>query len=198
MFTSKKKFVYFYTNREIRYMITQNISFYGLRPDIYKVNTHLMCGPAPKYADLKELRKEGVTQIVDLRRYLTLPCQISEKIKCLLLGIKYHWYPLHLKKAMPNKNFLHEVSNLVKINPNNTYVHCHSGKHRTGFVTAAVEIINEGKPIDKAINEMLERGYWKVKPRGSGELKAQKKIVMAKRLDDFKKIFSDPNANLNQ
>ena len=45
----------------------QNVTFCGMPPKVYKVAPKIFAGPELKYKDLKKLKKEGVSLIVDLR-----------------------------------------------------------------------------------------------------------------------------------
>lgn len=50
---------------------------------------------------------------------------------------------------------------IVRSQPRPVYVHCRAGQNRTGIMVAAYRIIEEGVPVDRAIEEMGQfQGLW--------------------------------------
>lgn len=50
---------------------------------------------------------------------------------------------------------------IVRTQPRPVYVHCRSGQNRTGVMVAAYRIIEEGMPVEAAIEEMGRyNGFW--------------------------------------
>ncbi|MEY4766632.1 MAG: hypothetical protein RI907_3305 [Pseudomonadota bacterium] len=50
---------------------------------------------------------------------------------------------------------------IVRSQPKPVYVHCRSGQNRTGVMVAAFRILEEGVPVEQAIEEMGKyRGVW--------------------------------------
>jgi len=50
---------------------------------------------------------------------------------------------------------------IVRTQPRPVYVHCRSGQNRTGVMVAAYRILEEGTPVEEAIQEMGRfNGFW--------------------------------------
>lgn len=170
-------------------MGTQAISFCALPPKVYRTNPYLLSGPRPSYADLKELKKEGVKLVVDLRSTESRYYPYLEKLRCFWLGIKHVRRPMKLKNSLPEKTIFEEIAKRINKNKKQTYIHCISGRHRTGMTTCAVNIINEKKAVEDSINVMLDHEYFQTRLTLTDQERSKRIAMLTKRLEEFKKMF---------
>ena len=103
-------------------------SFQALKP--VKVNDKLIRGGATiSPRKIKKMKKEGVTQIIDLRNSALFERPI-EKLLCRIFGIKYINYKFsHRAKNIPGGDFFEKINQAIINNQGTTYLHCEYGKH---------------------------------------------------------------------
>ena len=97
---------------------------------------------------LYHLKKQGVTQVIDLRNENKVKKGI-EKLLCKVLNIEYINKPLSFRsKDFPTRGFFENINQLISENNGTTYLHCKNGKHRTGLCVAAYEkeILHKSNP----------------------------------------------------
>lgn len=174
-------------------MSVQSISFCALPPNVYRTSPHLLSGPRPSYADLKELKKEGVRLVIDLRSTESHHYPYIEKLRCFWLGIKHIRRPMKLVKGLPVKTDFEEIAKQISKNLKQTYIHCISGLHRTGLTTSAVNILNEKTAIDDSIKVMIDHGFFQVNPKLTDKDRSKRIAMLTQRLEEFKKIFGGLN-----
>lgn len=172
----------------------QNIAFGALPPQIYKVTPKSYAGPELRYSDIKELKKEGINFIIDLRplnlRYAKYALKLlKEDLICLFLGIKHKRYSFDLAKKLPDKPFFEKLAEKIDANPKKTYFHCTSGRHRAGFTAAAIKIMHEKIPFNQAIDEMVEKNFWSISGFENEQIKHLKLNNLTNKLAEFKKMF---------
>ncbi len=127
-------------------------------PNSGKINDHLFRGAQPRDAGLLELKKLGITTIVDLR--VEDPAKISwEEKRADSLGIHFvhiavnGWSP-------PTNDQVAQFLSLFRGNPQDKiFVHCHYGEDRTGVFVASYRMAFEKLPADQALKEMYYFGF---------------------------------------
>jgi len=127
-------------------------------PNSGKVNDHLFRGAQPRDPGLLELKKIGITTIVDLRD--EDPTKISwEEKRSESLGI--HFVHIAVNEWSPPTN--EQVAQFLAIFRNTpqekVFVHCHFGEDRTGVFVASYRMAFEKLPPDQALKEMHYFGY---------------------------------------
>lgn len=139
----------------------EKITIPGIR-DAAKVNDFLFRGSQPSELGLEELKKLGITSIVDLRGELRGRAD-AEKEQAEALGMRVviihasGWSP-------PSDEEVSQFFQLVDKEPREKlYVHCWLGDDRTGVFIAAYRIaFQHWNPLD-AIREMYHfhfKGFW--------------------------------------
>jgi protein tyrosine/serine phosphatase len=120
-----------------------------------KVAPGLYRGSAPDPQDVMKLKEQ-----LGIRKIVSLDKETGEKIDraCKLLGIK------HIKLYLDGsrKTLLHFLSQDLKkvfLEGGPTFMHCHEGKDRTGFVSALVKCKYLGMDPEKAIEEAKSLGF---------------------------------------
>ena len=130
--------------------------------DAGKINDHLYRGTQPDKEGLEELRKLGVTLIVDLRGEFTHNSK-HEKKQAEALGMKFILIPGN-GWTPPSDQQMAEFFAAVAERPRQTiFVHCGLGSDRTGVFLAAYRMAFEHWPPDETLAEMHEfhfKSFW--------------------------------------
>ena len=115
------------------------------------VNANYFRGAQPKGRDYADLAALGVKSVIDLTDDDNDP---SEPSMVKSAGMKSFRIPMSTHVA-PTADQLAQFFKIVNDPANQpVYVHCVGGKHRTGVMTAAYRMTNEGWNADKAFSEM--------------------------------------------
>jgi len=137
--------------------IAQKISIPGI-PNAGRVSDSLFRGAQPPLSNLLELKKIGITTIIDLRaesRHL----RERERIQAESLGIHFVSLPVG-GFSNPTSAQLAEFFTLLHgVPPQKIFVHCEFGQDRTGVFIAAYRIAFDHWSADQAVSEMLAFGF---------------------------------------
>ena len=123
-----------------------------------KISDYLYRGAQPKETGLSELKKLGITTIVDLRR------EDREKIawerkRAESLGMRFVNIPVG-GWSPPTDDQVAQFLSLLRREPGpKVFVHCRFGDDRTGVFTAVYRMAFEKWPADQAIKEMYFFGF---------------------------------------
>lgn len=127
-------------------------------PNSGKINDHLYRGAQPRDPGLLELKKLGITTIVDLRE--EDPAKIGwEEKRSEALGIRFVHIAVSGWSAPTNEQvaqFLHIFRDTPQ---EKVFVHCHYGEDRTGVFVAIYRMAFEKLPADQALKEMYQFGF---------------------------------------
>jgi tyrosine-protein phosphatase SIW14 len=121
-----------------------------------KVNDNYYRGAQPlNQEEFDQLKKLGIKTVIDLRKDNLRPAADWAKTA----GLQYFNIPLlayHPTTVEQTDYFLKLVND-----PANqpVYVHCKSGKHRTGGMTAIYRISHDGWTVDQAYKEMEDYDF---------------------------------------
>lgn len=150
------------------------IKFKDPDKNFLKVNKWLYRGPQPGEKGIKELKKQGIRVIINLKQDKNSKLEKYEK-EASDQGIKYHNVPFNhfadyalgdcekLKKHS-EKN-IKKVKEIFKIIDGSVkkkkpvYIHCRHGEDRTGMIVAVYRVKKQGWPAEKAIEEWKSLGY---------------------------------------
>jgi protein tyrosine phosphatase (PTP) superfamily phosphohydrolase (DUF442 family) len=123
-----------------------------------KVTEHLYRGAQPSLNELPELKKLGITTIIDLRAESSGTAQ-QEQLRAESLGIKFLRIPIG-GFANPTNSELGHFFEVVRDSPSETvFVHCEFGRDRTGVMIAAYRIALEKWTPEQALSEMMDFGF---------------------------------------
>ena len=127
-------------------------------PNGGRVNDFLYRGAQPQTAGIRELKKLGITTIVDLRG--ENPTQRDfERQQAESLGIRFVSIPVSGWDPPSNEQVAQFLS-LFRNNPKEkVFVHCRFGDDRTGVFVATYRMAYEGWPATQAMNEMYFFGF---------------------------------------
>src|SRR5580692_1933229 len=127
-------------------------------PNSGKINEHLYRGAQPRDPGLLELKKLGITTIVNLRDEDAAKIDWEQK-RADSLGI--HFVHIAVNEWSPPTN--EQVAQFLSIFRDSplekVFVHCHYGEDRTGVFVASYRMAFEKLPPDQALKEMHYFGY---------------------------------------
>jgi tyrosine-protein phosphatase SIW14 len=123
-----------------------------------QISDSLFRGAQPDLSHLHELKKLGITTIVDLRSESS-HTRKREQRQAESLGVHFISIPVH-GFSTPTPAQLAEFFMLVRQTPlQKIFVHCQYGEDRTGVFIASYRIAFEHWTADQALSEMLVFGF---------------------------------------
>lgn len=127
-------------------------------PNGGRVNDVLYRGAQPHTEGIQELKKLGITTVVDLRGE-NPGLRDSEREQAESLGIRFVNIPVS-GWAPPSNDQVAQFLALFRNNPKEkVFVHCRFGDDRTGVFVATYRMAYEGWPATQAMNEMYFFGF---------------------------------------
>ena len=122
-----------------------------------RVSEALLRGAQPSAQGLAELKKLGVTTIVDLRG--NRGPVAWERAQAESLGMRFVNIPLRGWSA-PDNAQVAQFLKLVQQDPTQKiFIHCYYGEDRTGVMVAAYRIAQQNWTADQAVAEMYSFGF---------------------------------------
>jgi len=126
-------------------------------PNPGKINDRLYRGAQPNAQGLEELKKLGITTIVDLRAE-DRPKSEWEKREAERLGIHFVQIPVAGFAAPTNEEVVQFLS-LTRDPQQKIFVHCLLGEDRTGVFIATYRMSVQRWPVTQALHEMNSFGF---------------------------------------
>jgi tyrosine-protein phosphatase SIW14 len=138
----------------------EKLKFAGL-PRFGRINDSLYRGAQPYPEGLQQLKKLGITTIIDLRG--EDPHKVAwERQQAESLGIRFIHLPVS-GWSTPSSAQVAQFFSVFRGNSGNThekvFVHCRLGEDRTGVFIASYRIAFDHWSSDQALNEMLAFGF---------------------------------------
>jgi tyrosine-protein phosphatase SIW14 len=135
----------------------EKLKLQGL-PNGGRVNDLLYRGAQPRTDGLRELRKLGITTIVDLRGE-DPDKREWERQQAASLGIRFVNIPVSGWDPPSNEQVAQFLSLFHNDQREKVFIHCRFGDDRTGVFVAAYRMAYDGWPAQQAINEMYFFGF---------------------------------------
>jgi tyrosine-protein phosphatase SIW14 len=127
-------------------------------PNIGRVNDHLYRGAQPRLQGLAELKKFGITTVVDLRS--EDPGKIAwERQQAESLGMRFVHIPVSGWSPPTDEHVIQFLSLFHNDPKEKIFVHCRFGDDRTGVFVATYRMTFEKWPAEQALNEMYFFGF---------------------------------------
>ena len=126
-------------------------------PNPGKINDNLYRGAQPNAQGLEELKKLGITTIIDLRAE-DRPKSEWEKKEAERLGMHFVQIPVAGFAAPTNEEVVQFLS-LVRDPQQKVFVHCLLGEDRTGVFIATYRMSVQKWPVTQAMHEMYSFGF---------------------------------------
>ncbi len=127
-------------------------------PNSGKINDQLFRGAQPRDTGLLELKKIGITTIVDLRAEDPSKAAWEEK-RADSLGIRFVHIAVNEWSPPTNEQVAQFLSIFRGNSQERVFVHCHYGEDRTGVFIASYRMAFEKLPSDQALKEMYFFGF---------------------------------------
>ena len=135
----------------------EKLSVDGL-PNLGKVSDQLFRGAQPNLSNLAELKKLGVTTIVDLRSESPRTRE-QERARAQALGMRFVSIPVG-GFSNPSSAQVAQFFALLRQSPRETvFVHCRFGRDRTGVFIATYRIAFDHWTAEQALGEMNAFGF---------------------------------------
>ena len=172
--------------------IPSNIKF---NPIVRTIDDKLLAGKKPSITTLKQLKKDGVDAIIDLRPNRQWSGVLLEKIKCKIIKIPHYWYPINLAKKMPPLSKF-EIINKIIETKNKSFVHCRSGIHSTNIVCAASTVLRKKKTLSQALETIFQSNFFYTNPKlnrnkNKTNIRIKKLERLSQRLSQFAEMFKN-------
>lgn len=118
------------------------------------ISQRVSVGEQPRKADLEELKKDGVTTVVNLRVVgeETPLTPAEERALAEQLGLQYHHLPIALDKL--NAAQVKELREILENSQGQVFVHCGLGQRACSFSLAA-----SGVDRDSIFEQARELGF---------------------------------------
>ena len=135
----------------------EKLKFAGL-PRFGRINDSLYRGAQPYAEGLLQLKKLGITTIIDLRGEDAHKVDWERK-QAEALGIRFIHLPIS-GWSTPSNEQVAQFFSIFRGNANErVFVHCRFGEDRTGVFIASYRIAFDHWSSDQALNEMLAFGF---------------------------------------
>lgn len=121
-------------------------------PNLHRVDAALYRSAQPTAEGMQNLRKQGITTVVNLRSFS------SDRDEIGSTGLAYEH--IYMKAWNPERKEAVRFLQIVT-DPKRTpvLVHCHHGSDRTGAMVALYRIAVQGWTKQEAVREMTDGGY---------------------------------------
>lgn len=137
--------------------LAEKISLPGIS-NAGKISDRLFRGAQPHVSSLEELKKLGITTIVDLRSE-SPHTRAEERQKAESLGMRFVSIPVG-GFSTPTSTQLAGFFILLRDSPSaKTFVHCEFGEDRTGVFIASYRIAFDHWSVEQALSEMHAFGF---------------------------------------
>ncbi len=135
----------------------EKLKFAGL-PRFGRINDSLYRGAQPHPDGLQQLKKLGITTIIDLRG--EDPNKVDwERQQAESLGIRFIHLPVS-GWSTPSSEQVAQFFSVFRTSANEkVFVHCRFGEDRTGVFIASYRIAFDHWSSDQALSEMLSFGF---------------------------------------
>jgi len=127
-------------------------------PTFSKVDDTLYRGGQPTDEGMNILKKTGIKTIVSFRN--PGPGSTAEKEKAENLEIDFVDIPLSVYKRPTDEQVLEFLKIVTNEQKQPVYIHCSSGRDRTGAMTAVYRVIISRWTIKEAYKEAVKKGFW--------------------------------------
>lgn len=136
-------------------------------PNFYQVDERLYRGGQPKPEGFQNLKSLGIKTVISLRGEDEKTYNEKETLKAL--GISFFNLPMSVYTRPKDEQVISFLETVLNKNNQPVFVHCESGRDRTGAIVAMYRVVVSGLTIKQAYKEAKNMGFWPY--RGEAELK---------------------------
>ena len=136
-------------------------------PNFYQVDHAVYRGGQPNQDGLKKIKSLGIKTVISLRGENEESSQERELVKAL--GMNFYNLPMSVYKRPEDDQVIAFLEIVLNRDNQPVFVHCTSGRDRTGAIIAMYRVLVSGLTIKQAYKEAKRLGFWPY--RGEAELK---------------------------
>jgi protein tyrosine/serine phosphatase len=136
-------------------------------PNFHQVNSQIYRGGRPSEDGLRQLKEMGIKTIISLRSDDSLT--YVEKHLARQYGLEFISIPLSIYQKPTDEQVLKFLEIVIDKEKQPIFIHCESGRDRTGVMIAVYRVVVEGRSIKESYKEAKSYGFWPY--RGRAELK---------------------------
>ena len=136
-------------------------------PNFYQVDDILYRGGQPSQEGLNKLVSLGIKTVISLRGANEEQLQEIKLVK--VLGMNFYNLPMSIYERPSDDQVLTFLEIVLTKDNQPVFLHCTSGRDRTGAMVAMYRVLVSGLTIKQAYKEAKRLGFWPY--RGEAELK---------------------------
>jgi protein tyrosine/serine phosphatase len=130
-------------------------------PQFIQVDERLYRGGKPNRAGLQTLQAEGVQTVISLQG--KSPENDAEKQRVENLGMNFVSLPMSVYQRPSDEDIFLFLETVLDPKNQPVFVHCHSGRDRTGVIVAVYRVLVDGWGPKQAYKEAKKYGFWPYK-----------------------------------
>lgn len=127
-------------------------------PNFYRVDEKLYRGGQPKAEGFKRLQTLGIKTVICLRKESEKTHNEKETLKTL--GINFYNLPMSVYTRPSDDQIIFFLETVLNKNNQPVFLHCESGRDRTGAIVAVYRVVVCGLTIKQAYKEAKNLGFW--------------------------------------
>ena len=141
-------------------MKISQIFFKGKPYNYAIIDNHISRSAQPLKEDLKWLKEQGITDIINFRTMIESAVDFNEEEEVEKLGMKYHNIPSITMKPNEKKvKYFLELIEQIKKNNGKAHIHCKAGADRTGMYAFIYKMTKGIGTLARNEREWLELGH---------------------------------------
>ena len=130
-------------------------------PNFYQVDEVLYRGGQPNQRGLERLKSLGIKTVISLRGEDEELLQ--EKNQLQAWGINFYSLPMSVYERPTDEQVLKFLEIVLRKDNQPVFLHCTSGRDRTGAMIAMYRVVVSGITIKQAYKEAKRLGFWPYK-----------------------------------
>jgi len=127
-------------------------------PAFARVNDSLFRGGQPRDTGWEKLSAIGIKTVINLRG--DNPGIAHESKRAVTLGMRFVHIPMSVFDYPSDEQVLQFLEAILTAENQPVFVHCDSGRDRTGAMIAMYRVVVEGWTIKQAYREARQTGFW--------------------------------------
>jgi len=127
-------------------------------PNFHQVDDILYRGGQPNQNGLNKLKSLGIKTIVSLRGENEKTLQEGELVKSL--GMNFYNLPMSIYQRPSDEQVLDFLEIVLTRDNQPVFIHCTSGRDRTGAIVAMYRVLVSDLTIKQAYKEAKSLGFW--------------------------------------
>jgi protein tyrosine/serine phosphatase len=127
-------------------------------PNFHQVDDALYRGGQPNQQGLEKLKSVGIKTVISLRGKDEETGEEKEQVETL--GMNFYNLPMSIYERPADEQVLKFLEIVLNKDNQPVFVHCTSGRDRTGAMIAMYRVVVSGMTIKQAYKEAKKFGFW--------------------------------------